>query len=1742
VFEGELLDPTFGGISAALVNDTTDDLLFIYNVLNLLNVGVAFSIRDLDNEGFADDIVVEVLTTNTSGQNLTVDCRILWNTAYGPPSDAAFTTFTSAPNEDIYVNNQIQFQERSFSPPPTSAEIRDNICDPTKIFSFFMSGFGLTPPDQLIVASEFNYEQSGQLFDYVHLNGPFYPLVVDDDDDQVVTTANNQLLLYWNNRAMGPSSTLSFRTAMGVTRYERIPETGQALDTAAQDFLDDDPFVSEPVHVSPGGVTRGIDIITNDGPERFDPPGVSTVITDPDEPFPPVDPRPSDEVPGFDDGNQDGFTLPIDDYFAFGAAIGDVNNDGFNDIFLAIGARSELTTQDGAGLANRLYLNVPDTFLGGRRFVDVTFGDDGLIETADDRVPRQGVASFHANMADFDQDGDIDIYVSNFAEAVGDFTDVLGAPNRLLINQGFAQGGQIGFFEDESDSLLPGILNQNPVGVPYAGGGGPASVILNEGFVGSAGGFQFDVTTRSAVDDIDGDGDIDIVVSNANVFTDPIGTPGILGATIFDDPSDDNPLGYIQTNLLFSERILINKLIDRDPFSGNLTASHGTFTFVDETLGINTVLNPADSNFGNTFGGTGQNLDRMPPLFPDDPRNNGDDHNFGNNELDASVSNQVVIGPIDFEGTSPDLYVANTRPTGAGTDSGFFIGTSQLAGQDMIYSNYDVGADFVADGFFGLISAGADTIQTVTVDNVDFIVPTLIVDIGNDLVVSENDASAPIGFFDGFADDAADPENDFTPRRLNNTRQIALIDPFYDGAYRPIFTQFYTPNPSFENGPAYIEMADGSSTGASRANPFNGNIIGGQSDRYVTDGFIGFQERDGGASFAGFSEADEFSGILGRPRGIAVADFNLDGDMDVVTSTDTRTTVGLGTIVVTAANGVLQYHDNDSYGRFAEVRSVLTNEEVNGGNAISGTNPWGYLEAADFDNDGDPDLLALTNGQGVHVFLNSTVNAASVDPLSDADFPMFKDETANYLEPYFSAVISPPLPESNPNITTSADFADVDGDGLFDLAIGRGSVLTIGGDQNDAYINNGAVIPNTGQRIFKRSLAGHPNKRLANAFVGAGGTQRRPTSWIRYADLTGDGAPDLFEANYDSRNQLYINVDSDELDTNSNPDDDDVADGVFVNRSEPPRLPAFEEASAELTFGFAFGDFTEDGLIDIFLANGPDVQNILLVNGRPFDAPNEEGGQFANATPLLPGLLDDTRAVATSDFNGDGFLDVFVLNRYQVDTFGGASIVTKPRSRLLLGDGTGRFTDATAGPDGIFDTGDDLLPLITGQVTSIIVADFDLQGDPTEDLNGNRILESNELEFIARNNSIDRFVLPDETEDEDGNGILTSAEDLNGNGILDDGEDTDGNGILTSAEDVGVLLPPFHPNNPTDQTVLFGAGNGILDQFDLDGNGLFDNRNNVFRPSYDVYITRADGSDVLLLNRNDGTGGFNDVSATNLPTLADISNSADVGNITLRTLSITAASADNPAVLFAGERPLLDIIIGTTEQNRTNNSASLLVTDRNNPGTFIDRGTEIPIVTSTSLFNGRVDENGDFVVDEFGRIIQDPEIVTGNVRVVRLADTDNDGDLDVFMGQQGAFATVQIGATDWFLTNRVISRNQQAQIAAGDQPGVPQLPELIQVLPPNMKPGEIDNITVIGRNFTNGTRLNLGDGTTVLDYEVVQPNYIIARVRVSSNAEIGPRTVTALQRQGGGVTRSGLFFVGSTPGDAAAGPDWTQYE
>ena len=416
-----------------------------------------------------------------------------------------------------------------------------------------------------------------------------------------------------------------------------------------------------------------------------------------------------------------------------------------------------------------------------------------------------------------------------------------------------------------------------------------------------------------------------------------------------------------------------------------------------------------------------------------------------------------------------------------------------------------------------------------------------------------------------------------------------------------------------------------------------------------------------------FEEAAERSGLVfhhdsgstGRPLfpeiiggGAALFDMDGDGDLDayLVQSGSLREP--------DTARGANRLFRNDGQGDF---------EDVTVG---SGAGDRGYgmgVAAGDYDNDGDVDLY-VTNF-GPNVLLRNDGRGRFTDVTEDAGV-------------------------GNPSWSISAGFVDYDGDGDLDLFMANYVNWTERIEQ-DCYNHSGLVdycLPNNynapaTDTLYRNDGGGRftdvtEPAGLLTAFGNGMG--------VVCGDYDDDGDQDLFVANDTMLNQLWINqgdgsfVDESlfrgcALDehgrekagmgvTTADIDDDGDLDLLVVNLkgqtdsffrndggffSDQTGVVGLGTTSRSYTrFGIGLYDFDNDGHLDLYEANGK-VTKSPEAEGDPYTEPNvlfrgDGRGRFMTVSPLGGAerpVAYTSRAAAFGDVDGDGGVDVLVVNR-----------------------------------------------------------------------------------------------------------------------------------------------------------------------------------------------------------------------------------------------------------------------------------------------------------------------------------------------------------------------------------------------------------------------------------------------------------------------------------------------------------------
>ncbi len=300
--------------------------------------------------------------------------------------------------------------------------------------------------------------------------------------------------------------------------------------------------------------------------------------------------------------------------------------------------------------------------------------------------------------------------------------------------------------------------------------------------------------------------------------------------------------------------------------------------------------------------------------------------------------------------------------------------------------------------------------------------------------------------------------------------------------------------------------------------------------------------------FESINSSDPIVNDLSPSDGATWADIDNDGDIDC--------------FVVTWYNKRNLLYLNNGHGSFTQVKTGSIATEL----TYSETAAWG-----DYDKDGNLDLY-ITNSEGMRKNILYKGNGDStfskiqnIAPVNDA----FKSRTVNWV--------------------------DYDNDHDLDLF-----VTNEGGTKVNLYRNDSIGV-------FTKVITGVlPN--IAGEIMSS--------SW---ADVDNDGDLDVFLSNYDAPNRILKNQ----------------GNGTFI-------IDTLESILTPYTFGSSFGDVDNDGDLDLFVSNAYStgkLKNFFYLN-------NGEGIFTEIDTSVITADSGWTYGCAFGDYNNDGFLDLATANCY----------------------------------------------------------------------------------------------------------------------------------------------------------------------------------------------------------------------------------------------------------------------------------------------------------------------------------------------------------------------------------------------------------------------------------------------------------------------------------------------------------------
>lgn len=349
----------------------------------------------------------------------------------------------------------------------------------------------------------------------------------------------------------------------------------------------------------------------------------------------------------------------------------------------------------------------------------------------------------------------------------------------------------------------------------------------------------------------------------------------------------------------------------------------------------------------------------------------------------------------------------------------------------------------------------------------------------------------------------------------------------------------------------------------------------------------------GDATFEDVSEASGLNGVSGYGMGVATADYDNDGDVDLYLT-------GLG------SNVLLQ---NDGRGRFRDVTQAA---------GVAGSGWSTSATFIDIDADGHLDVFVTRYldwdpaRERECYSLTGQVDYCSPKnydaPTHDLLFRNLGDGT--FADLSHAAGLTAAVGNG---LGVVAD--DVNGDGWMDVFVAND------GTPNHLWINRG------GRRFEESAL-------LSGVAIDQDGVAKAGMG-VHAADVDDDGDNELIVVNLDGESDSFFRNEG----------------RFFVDATVSAGLRV---ASRPFTrFGVALLDFDNDGRLDLFEANGRVGLQAAAFSADPYAEPNllfrgDADGRFREVTPrggTTQPLVATSRATAFGDLDNDGGLDILVANR-----------------------------------------------------------------------------------------------------------------------------------------------------------------------------------------------------------------------------------------------------------------------------------------------------------------------------------------------------------------------------------------------------------------------------------------------------------------------------------------------------------------
>jgi len=379
-----------------------------------------------------------------------------------------------------------------------------------------------------------------------------------------------------------------------------------------------------------------------------------------------------------------------------------------------------------------------------------------------------------------------------------------------------------------------------------------------------------------------------------------------------------------------------------------------------------------------------------------------------------------------------------------------------------------------------------------------------------------------------------------------------------------------------------------------------------------------------------FTHYRDFWDIIPLGAGVIIFDYNNDGNQDIYVSS-TQDVANLAA----ETDGHNALYRNNGDGTFTDIA------EQAGVSDLSGKGNGGC--AADYENDGDQDLFVanwgsskLFNNGGDGTFTDVTADAGLGDP--DATYRSMGCAWGDYdRDGFLDLIVVRHIDESNPDAFNKRIF-------FFDVRL-----LALYHNNGDGTFSDMTHLLGATQRPT------HEKGNYGNVW-GAG----FQPSWV---DFDNDGDPDLYVVN-DFGEDIQPNV----LWRN----DGLGPDGAwrFVDISAQSGADA-----AMFGMGLAVADYNTDGYLDVFITNMGD--NVLLTSNRDGLTFSNTAAEAGVDVGLFRQRQRVSWGTVFFDYDNDGYEDLYIASGF-LDTDSHTNRMDQPNLLFHNNNGDGTFADVSS--------------------------------------------------------------------------------------------------------------------------------------------------------------------------------------------------------------------------------------------------------------------------------------------------------------------------------------------------------------------------------------------------------------------------------------------------------------------------------